>query len=664
MGGAKHGEKQTGGNVSELEARGMNPGDRSITGRHVRASKKADQSVRDAQENSSTPWIRGKLEQEALEANQDNPMTSVDLALLHAPSVYDFRSEAILYGPISDLVPSTPVFEMYPIGFTTIAEYLERNDFRVRIFNLAARMLKDPKYDVEANLSSIQAAVFGIDLHWLPHAHGAIEVARILKRLHPDRPVLFGGFSSTYFHEELICRPEVDFIIQGDSTEGPVLRLMRYVCSGGRTHPRPGTHDYHALSAIPNLVWMDSDGSPHVNPIDHSPSNLDGLLLDYSYVLKAVVRYRDFASFIPFPTWVNYPITAALSVRGCKFNCVTCGGSASAYRSLHGRHRPAYRRPEDLAKDIRLISRFSRGPVFVLGDIRQAGEEYADRFLGELKGFSKPVIIELFDAAGPEFFDKVSRSLSNFTVEISLESHDDDIRRAFGRPYTTEAIERTMAYALEAGCKRLDVFFMVGLAKQTYDSVMGTIDYCEHLLKRFDGDGDRRLLPFISPLAPFLDPGSRAFEQPERHGYILHCRTLEEHRQALEAPSWKYALNYETKWMDRHAIVASTYEAGRRLNLLKAAYGLISPHVAEATDRRIARATELSREIDSIMTSDDEQARRKALMALKSAVSRANLSTVCDKRELEVPLRGSPVRWIPAARVIVEDALRQVFNRW
>ena len=68
-----------------------------------------------------------------------------DLVFLHAPSVYDFRKHSILYGPVSDLVPSTPVFEMYPIGFTTMAEYLERNGLRVRIVNLAVRMLNDQK---------------------------------------------------------------------------------------------------------------------------------------------------------------------------------------------------------------------------------------------------------------------------------------------------------------------------------------------------------------------------------------------------------------------------------------------------------------------------------------------------------------------------------------
>ncbi len=582
-------------------------------------------------------------------------MASPDLILLHAPSVYDFRGESILYGPVSDLVPSTPVFEMYPIGFTTIAEYLERHGLRVRIVNLAVRMLKDAHFDVERCITRLDAAAFGIDLHWLPHAHGAIEVARVVKRLHPQRPVILGGFSSTYYHRDLIQRPEIDFVVRGDSTEAPMLDLMQYIRSGGSAHPRPGSAEERRLAAIPNLVWRDSEQNIHVNPLSYTLGSLDDLLLDYAYVLKAVVRYRDLASFIPFRGWMQYPITAALSVRGCRYNCVTCGGSACAYRQLHGRQRPAYRKPEDLARDIRRVGQFSRGPVFILGDIRQAGDDYADRFLDAISGYEKPVFIELFDATPPGFFRRVARALPNFTVEISLESHDDRVRRAFGRPYTTQAIERSINDALEAGCQRLDLFFMVGLREQTFESVMETVDYGGRLLSRYASAGEHRVIPFISPLAPFVDPGSRAFEEPERYGYRLYCRTLEEHRRALLAPSWKYVLNYETEWMNRDQIVAATYEAGQRLNRLKAEHGIIESAVAAATDKRIARAVALSAEIDRIMTIDDAAQRQARLRELKPQVDSANLSTVCDKRELELPVQGPSLNLLQAARIVVQE---------
>jgi len=583
-------------------------------------------------------------------------MANPDLILLHAPSVYDFRKEAILYGPVSDLVPSTPVFEMYPIGFTTMAEYLERGGLRTRIVNLAVRMLDDINFDVEAHLAKLDAAAFGIDLHWLPHAHGSIEVARLVKRLHPNRPVIFGGFSSTYFHQELITYPAVDFIVRGDSTELPLLALMQYIVGGGAVRPTLGSPDFSTLSAVPNLVWKDADGRAHINPLTYSPDNLDDLLLDYSNVLKAVVRYRDLASYKPFRNWMRYPITAALSVRGCRYNCVTCGGSSCTFRDIHNRSKPAYRSPEKLAQDIRRIGEFSEGPVFVLGDIRQPGPEYMDRFLGAISGWKKPVFIELFDAADQAFFQKLSKALPNFTLEISMESADERVRRAFGRPYSNEQIEKTIQYALDAGCQRLDLFFMTGIKEQTYESVMETVEWSRALLERNAKHGEKRVIPFISPLAPFLDPGSRAFEEPEKNGYRLFARTLEEHRQALLAPSWKYVLNYETVWMNRDQIVASTYEAGRRMNLIKGEYGVIAPQVAEATDRRIAHASRLIGDIDKIVLGAHTPLERQRLLnELKQQVDNANLSTVCDKRELEVAMRGTRINMLQAAAMVVGD---------
>jgi B12-binding domain/radical SAM domain protein len=577
-------------------------------------------------------------------------MPQADLVLLHAPSVYDFRKESILYGPVSDLVPSTPVFEMYPIGLTTIAEYLERRGFRVRIVNLAVRMLNSDRFDAEALIRKLRPAAFGIDLHWMPHAHGAVEVARLCKKHHPDIPIMFGGFSSSYFHEELVARPEVDFVVRGDSTEEPVYQLMQHLTA------QP---DAPALDEIPNLTWQAPDSTMRVNDLTYSPDNLDHVLIDYSYVVRAVARYRDLASFVPFKGWLGYPITAALSVRGCTHNCRTCGGSAATFAALHNRRRPAYRAPEDLAQDIRNISRFSKGPVFILGDIRQPGEEYADRFLRAIHGYQGPVIVELFGAADRAFIDRVAEAMPNWTLEISLESHDDEVRRAFGRRYTNAEVEPTMRYALEAGVKRLDVFFMIGLPKQDYQSVMGTVDYCEYLMRDLDPGPQRRLIPFISPLAPFLDPGSPVFENPERYGYRFFARTLEEHRQALIQPSWKYVLNYETDWMDRDQIVDSTYEAGLRLNRLKAQYGLVDATQAERTEARILKARRLIAQVDDIMSIEDTARQAKLLRAIKPQVDNANLSTVCDKTELNVPLRGLALN-LPSAGLFF---MQQLFRR-
>ncbi|MFQ6059339.1 MAG: TIGR04190 family B12-binding domain/radical SAM domain protein [Anaerolineae bacterium] len=564
-------------------------------------------------------------------------MVKADLVLLHPPSVYDFRQKAILYGPISDLVPSTSAFEMYPIGFTTLAEYLERHGCRVRIVNLAVRMLRDENFDAQELIASLNPLAFGIDLHWLPHAQGALEVARMVKRCHPHTPVIMGGFSSSYYHQELLGYPEVDYVVRGDSTEEPLRLLMACLAAGEEPWQ------------VPNLTWRDRGGQVRVNPLTYLPEDLDNLMLDYSQVVKFAARDRDLASYIPFKNWLEYPIMAGLTCRGCIHGCVTCGGSAYAFRRLFGRTRPAYRSPEALARDIRNIQRLSRGPVFVLGDIRQPGMDYAHRFLRAIRGLREQVIIEFFAPASRKFLQEVAAALPNFCLEVSLESHDPAVRRAFGKSYSNEDMERTMEYALEAGCQRLDVFFMVGLPKQTYSSVMETINYCQTLMERFGGDG--KLRPFISPLAPFLDPGSRAFEHPERYGYRLFHRTLEEHRQALLSPSWKYVLNYETEWMSRDEIVASTYEAGLRLNRLKARYGLVDPQQARRTEARIRKAVALMERIDRLVASAEPEEVQRQLQRLKPHIDRVNTSTVCEKSELELPvgpakLNGYRIFWL------------------
>ena len=157
----------------------------------------------------------------------------LDLLLLHAPSVYDFRKMSIFYGPISDMIPSSTVFEMYPLGFLTIASYLQKQGMRVRIVNLAVRMMKDRSFSVPRFLASQHPRAIGIDLHWLPHAHGALEVAKIVKEIHPDVPVILGGLSSTYFHQELIGYPQVDYVLRGDSTEAPLYQLLLALRNGG-----------------------------------------------------------------------------------------------------------------------------------------------------------------------------------------------------------------------------------------------------------------------------------------------------------------------------------------------------------------------------------------------------------------------------------------------
>jgi B12-binding domain/radical SAM domain protein len=547
-------------------------------------------------------------------------MSRPDLVILHPPSVYDFRREPKLYGPVSEVVPSTPVFEMYPFGFATLAGYLNQRGFHTRIVNLALRMINDPAFDAGRFIRGMKPRAFGIGLHWLCHAQGAIEVAKLAKRCHPGVPVILGGLSSSYYHEQLMAYPEVDYVLRGDSTEAPLAELLQCLRDGRQPEE------------VPNLTWRDRSGGIVVNPLGHVPATMELRPIDHAYMVRAVLRDRDLTSNMPFRDWLEYPMGAGITCRGCTHDCVTCGGSEYAFRRFFAREEPAFRPPEALAEDLKDIRGFGKGFLMVIGDIRQAGMEYSRRFLDSVSGMKNPITLELFTPAGEGWLREVSAALPNFSLELSLESHDEEVREAFGKHYSNRAVERTISSAFHAGCQRLDIYFMIGLPRQTRQSVLDTVAYCGELLDRYGEDG--RLHLFVSPLAPFLDPGSMAFEEPEKHGYRIFHRTLEEHRRALLQPSWKNVLNYETEWMSREDIVLASYEASVELNRLKLRHGLMSPQEVDRAEERTTKALRLLELLDRVEEGDAAR-----LEELRPELERANAIVARPWNDWELGLR-------------------------
>lgn len=549
---------------------------------------------------------------------------SSDIIFLHAPSVYDFRKKPIFYGPVSDVIPSSPVFEMYPMGFMTISSHLEAAGFRTRIVNIAVQMLQSERFDAEERIRKLDADVFAIDLHWMPHAHGAIELAKIVKKYHPESKVEFGGLTSSYFYQELIQRPEVDLVMRGDTTEVPTVMMMEALQRGGD------------LSEVPNLVWKDSEGKVHDNGLTYSLESLDEIKFDYGTMIRSVLRNRDISGALPWFGWDKLPLTSVFTVRGCSVNCAECGGSHFANGRVVCRRRPAFRSPEKLAEDIDLIQSYLNTPVFIVGDLRQQSQDYADRFLKECRErrIKNHVVIELFNGAGDEYFQKIDRSLEGgWSIEFSPDSHDDKVRLALGKGYTNDAIERTIPAAFRNGCFRLDLFYMNGLPYQDRESAMDSVRASRRLwgsVGRDDG-----LFIYNAPFAPFVDPGSRVFEEPEKWGYTLRARTLEDHRRLLDNPSWKHVLSYETKWMTRDDVAEISYDAAVELARCEHEAGRIDEETMSQRIERTEFARSLMHKVDEIMAIPDPEEREARLWETKDEGTRMMNSTVCNKKDLD-----------------------------
>ncbi|OQA22441.1 MAG: Radical SAM superfamily protein [Actinobacteria bacterium ADurb.Bin346] len=367
-------------------------------------------------------------------------------------------------------------------------------------------------------------------------------------------------------------------------------------------------------------------------------------------MFKQVIKYRDVRSIVPFCDWFRYPITTIPVVRGCNNNCSNCGGSKYAFELFGRRSIPAFRDPEKLVNEIKTIRRYMNSPVFLLGDLNSNGRDYIMEFFRLAKGLDKElqIFFEFFSPPERWFFKEAEKTFSKVCYEISPDSHDEGIRNIMGKEYTNSELIESIQNALEFGALRFDMYFMTGLPHQTKKSILDTVGFNEMIYEKIGWDS--RFAPFISPMAPFLDPGSRAYENPEKFGYKLLCRTLEEHINAITRPSWKYILNYESRFITTDDLVYSTYEAALGLNRLKGRSGSIDEKVMLDNEARTLRAIEIMKKIDNIMTISDRAAAEQKLAELGSQTYQYSLSTVCEKKELEFPLSNKSFKWLEIIR--------------
>lgn len=487
-----------------------------------------------------------------------------DLTLVHPPSIYDFRKRNIKAGPISDVVPSTPIFEMYPMGFISMLSYLIKNGYNSRICNVATMMVMSKKFDVEKYLRSIESEMFGIDLHWLPHVQGAINIARLIKKSHPDKPVLLGGFSASYFSEEILkSYPEVDYVLKGDFQEYSTMKLLDALEIG------------RGIENVPNLVYR-QNGSIKKNP-PSAENSMDNVFLDYKLLMRNAIRYHDIKGHLPYADWINNPEAVTIIEHGCQFNCSFCGGSNFAYRNNYFGISPVFRNPSVVAEEMELAQEILGSPVFVAGDINLAGEKFYSKLFREIRDrrITIPLLTEYFRPPTHDYLYSLSKTFDDFAAEISPESSDENIRRFNGREYTNRELEKSIDDAAELGCKKFDVYFTLGISRQGEKELNADIDYAKELTLRTVLN-KMPVYVFISPLTPFIDPGSLIYEKPEKYGFHITAKTIVDYYNLLDkGNSWTDFLNYYTDWMSVSDIERLTYKSEIEMIKARVSAGLI-----------------------------------------------------------------------------------------
>ena len=536
-----------------------------------------------------------------------------DILLLHAPAIYDFRERILFTGPIDETVSgSSSQFIIFPVGLLSLAEYVERKGYRVKIINLGELMLSDPSFNVEHFIKKTEADVYGVDLHWCVHSQGAMEIARICKSHHPSATVIFGGLTSTCFHTEIVEKyPFVDAVVRGEAEES-VLQLLE---------------ENRKLSRVPNVTYRDDNNKVCINPQIKPAASLD----EFEFTRLDLVEPVDMLTWVqPGMRWWNLPIC-----RGCTLDCIACGGSKYSYDKLFSRRTPAFRSPQRIAEDLILLSEQGVNAVFLFQDPRLGGSRYSEDLIATLhrEKVDTAIYLELFYPASEDYLKSLSRLERPVALSISPESAVEEIRATHGRSYSNEALLKTMATCQKYDL-RLVIFFMLGLANETYDTVKETLDFCEKVYRMDRGPryelSDRGmetshwLIPRIGPMI-LLDPCSYGFSHPRESGYRLIFKNFEDYYNGMSSPSWHQWISYETKYLSKSDLVEITLRALESMILLEQKYSVREDPV-ESRNRafrlfRIRSNRFLASEFERVSRLSDEAQRNVRIKELWNALN-------------------------------------------
>ncbi|MCK4778841.1 MAG: cobalamin-dependent protein, partial [Candidatus Lokiarchaeota archaeon] len=221
------------------------------------------------------------------------------------------------YGKNAKFVRGSFIF--IPMGVFAIADFLEKEGFGVKIINYPLEQYLNRNWELTNFLKNIDFDVCGIDLHWIHNAHGAIEVAKIVKKVNPNAKVILGGYSASYYHNQILkYYKAVDGIIRGEG-EVPLLKYAQSVKKN------------QSLDSVPNLSYRDSPKHIKVNSLTYTAKTLDNLNFTNVSLLKNAKQYFE-CSRQMMGIAFNLPVG-----RGCPFNCPYCGGGQRAQEYISGR---------------------------------------------------------------------------------------------------------------------------------------------------------------------------------------------------------------------------------------------------------------------------------------------------------------------------------------
>jgi radical SAM superfamily enzyme YgiQ (UPF0313 family) len=399
--------------------------------------------------------------------------------------------------------------------------------------------------------------VVGISVLFSTVIREALEIARKIKEIFPDVPIVFGGQHPTGAAREVMAYPQVDYVMLGEAD----LSFPRLLDALNGRVP---------LKDVPALVYRE-DGAIHntmdsVAPVVQGngwfyfhrkdsgiPLDLDDLpmpawdLFNFSNYWNTDVRYGggDVAR--------NRFIVMA-TTRGCPHACTFCTSPLnSGYKAYRKRSI------ESVIKEVRwLVETWGVEEIHFVDDNFNVGKAHAkklmQRFIEEFPGI-------LFSATGGTEVNAVDEDVADlmaksgfYRVQLAIEAGDQDVQNAsVDKKVNISRVPRVIEMLKSRGIE-VRGLFMIGFPGETRQQIQRTLDLARGL------DLDDFYISLVTPL-----PGTPLYDECLEKGLFTENYNMNDVRYSFSSIKLPDVSTQELESMRRTVWREAFDERQRRL---------------------------------------------------------------------------------------------------
>ncbi|OLS15058.1 MAG: Fe-S oxidoreductase [Promethearchaeota archaeon CR_4] len=426
------------------------------------------------------------------------------------------------------------------MGLIGLVDLLDREGYSAKILNYTLEKMLDRKFSLGRYLRKAKPSIVGVDLLWIVHSAGAIEILQFIKKQFPNIFTLLGGLSATYYAKEIMQNYDfIDGIIQGEA-EVPIIQLLKHRSS---------------LHEVPNLIYREN-GRIKDNQITYVAKELDSLNFAK---LQHVEHWKEYTQLIDKKVHTPFPLEL---VRGCPFNCIFCGGSHFTNQKVVKREKTIFRSPQRVVDDIRELRNLFHVDLIHFGygvysgvekyflEIQKLIREEKLEMNAGLEVWRLPINRQFFQDFAKTY--GTTKSVISYSPRSLSASYRQKFHSLIGRfdnsyAFSDDQFLSFLKNIHEIGL-RVILFYDIGYPFETYyDIVKNLLGVIKINLQNFSQK--RRIALYTEPI--MITPGSPADIIGHQFGLRSYTRTFKAHlelnlRTPANATPWDVGVNYRT----------------------------------------------------------------------------------------------------------------------